>query len=166
VLFATNAAVDREERLEAIEELRERVEDWKGHRIDSFGELLLYGTHQVVKGDTSNPKDQEREVLPTRVQHKFTADNDQYKIYLFAMILLCCKEVKSANQKNKMIGRPILDKKGRPKLQLKGRIFMQNVTDTVTSAKPGKGFFLQNIHMPDIYRILHLSNLLERRSWH
>jgi cell division control protein 24 len=62
VLFATNAAVDREERLEAVDELRERVEDWKGHRIESFGELLLHGTHQVVKGDTSNPKDQEREV--------------------------------------------------------------------------------------------------------
>jgi cell division control protein 24 len=53
------------------------------------------------------------------------------------MILLCCKEVKSANQKNKMIGKSIVDRKGRPKLQLKGRIFMQNVTDTVASVKPG-----------------------------
>jgi cell division control protein 24 len=78
VLFATNAAVDREERLEAIEELRERVEDWKGHRIDSFGELLLYGTHQVVKGDTSNTKDQEREVSSTEVQ-SFAADNASIK---------------------------------------------------------------------------------------
>jgi cell division control protein 24 len=137
VLFATNAAVDREERLEAIQELKDRVEDWKGHRIDSFGELLLHGTHQVIKGDTANPKDQEREVSSTRAQQKTTADIDQYKIYLFAMILLCCKEVKTANQKNKVIGKPPMDKKGRPKLQLKGRIFMQNVTDTVTSVKPG-----------------------------
>lgn len=43
-------------------ELRERVEDWKGHKLDSFGDLLLHGTYQVIKGDTSNPKDQEREV--------------------------------------------------------------------------------------------------------
>ena len=140
MLFATNAAVDREERLEAVEELRERVEDWKGHRIESFGELLLHGTHQVVKGDTSNPKDQEREVSSSKAQHS-AADSLQYKIYLFAMILLCCKEVKSANQKNKMIGKPIVDRKGRPKLQLKGRIFMQNVTDTVASAKPGTHLF-------------------------
>jgi cell division control protein 24 len=142
VLFATNAAVDREERLEAVEELRERVEDWKGHRIESFGELLLHGTHQVVKGDTSNTKDQEREVLLTGAHRNVAADTHQYKIYLFAMILLCCKEVKSANQKNKMIGKPIVDRKGRPKLQLKGRIFMQNVTDTVASAKPGRHVFL------------------------
>jgi cell division control protein 24 len=138
VLFATNAAVDREERLEAVEELRERVEDWKGHRIESFGELLLHGTHQVVKGDTSNPKDQEREVWLTKVHQNVAADTNQYKIYLFAMILLCCKEVKSAKEKNKMIGKPIVDRKGRPKLQLKGRIFMQNVTDTVASVKPGR----------------------------
>jgi cell division control protein 24 len=53
------------------------------------------------------------------------------------MILLCCKEANPSKQKNKMMGRPMTDKKGRPKLQLKGRIFMQNVTDTVCSSKPG-----------------------------
>src|SRR5580704_3571292 len=53
------------------------------------------------------------------------------------MILLCCKEMNSSKQKNKMMGKPMFDKKGRPKLQLKGRIFMQNVTDTVLSSKPG-----------------------------
>jgi len=31
-----------------------------------------------------------------------------------------------------------VDKKGKPKLQLKGRIFMQNVTDLVSLSKPGK----------------------------
>jgi Pleckstrin homology domain len=61
----------------------------------------------------------------------------QYKIYLFEMILLCCKEMNTNKQKNKVLGKSMLDSKGRPKLQLKGRIFMQNVTDTVTSAKPG-----------------------------
>lgn len=61
----------------------------------------------------------------------------QYKIYLFEMILLCCKEMNANKQKNKVLGKSILDAKGRPRLQLKGRIFMQNVTDTVMSAKPG-----------------------------
>lgn len=62
VLRATNAAVDREERNEAVQELRERVEDWKGHRLDAFGDLLLYGTFSVIKGDPMSSKDQEREV--------------------------------------------------------------------------------------------------------
>ena len=43
-------------------ELHNRVEDWKGHRLESFGDLLLHGTFQVIKGDSSSPKDQEREV--------------------------------------------------------------------------------------------------------
>jgi cell division control protein 24 len=53
------------------------------------------------------------------------------------MILLCCKEVNTTKQKNKITGRQLVDRKGRPKLQLKGRIFMQNVTDILSSAKPG-----------------------------
>ena len=42
--------------------------------------------------------------------------------------------------KNKMLGnsRPLVDKKGKLKLQLKGRIFMQNVTDVLTVSKSGK----------------------------
>jgi cell division control protein 24 len=62
VLFATNLAVDKQERVEAMYELGDRVEDWKGHQLNSFGELLLHGTYQVIKGDSSNPKEQEREV--------------------------------------------------------------------------------------------------------
>lgn len=41
-------------------ELAERVDDWKSLKVDSFGELLRFGTFTVVKGDTG--KDSEREV--------------------------------------------------------------------------------------------------------
>jgi cell division control protein 24 len=60
-LERTNAAIDREERIEAVEELRTLVEDWKGHRIEGFGDLLLHGQFTVLKGDTVN-KNEEREV--------------------------------------------------------------------------------------------------------
>ena len=58
----------------------------------------------------------------------------QYKVYLFERILLCCKEVNPNKPKNKMLGntKPLVDKKGKPRLQLKGRIFMQNVTDVIS----------------------------------
>jgi cell division control protein 24 len=62
ILQRTNEAVHREERVVAVNELRERVEDWKGHRLDSFGELLLHGTHQVIKGGSNSGKEEEREV--------------------------------------------------------------------------------------------------------
>jgi cell division control protein 24 len=118
VLERTNAAIDREERIEAVEELKTLVEDWKGHRIEGFGDLLLYGQFTVLKGESVNAKNEERE----------------YKIYLFEMILLCCKEINPQKAKNRM--KP-LAKNGKPKLQLKGRIFMQNVTETISLQKPG-----------------------------
>jgi cell division control protein 24 len=62
VLQRTNEAVHLEERNTAVEELKERVEDWKGHRLGSFGDLLLYGSHQVIKNGASGGKDEEREV--------------------------------------------------------------------------------------------------------
>lgn len=137
-LLAANAAVDREERNEAVHELRERVEDWKGHRLDAFGELLLHGTFSVIKGDPTTSKEQEREVTGSfifRNGKEIVLTETQYKIYLFENILLCCKEMQAAKKKN--IGKQLQDKKGRPKLQLKGRIFMQNVTDTIVTSKPG-----------------------------
>lgn len=64
---------------------------------------------------------------------------EQYKVYLFEKILLCCKDINVNKQKNKMLGnsKSLVDKKGQPKLQLKGRIFMQNVTDVATVSKIG-----------------------------
>lgn len=63
VLSRTNRAVDREEKAEAVQELKGRVEDWKGHRVDEFGELLLYGYFTVLKSESiSSGKDSERQV--------------------------------------------------------------------------------------------------------
>jgi cell division control protein 24 len=53
------------------------------------------------------------------------------------MILLCCKEINVNKPKNKMSTRSLVTKDGKPKLQLKGRIFMQNVTETISLQKPG-----------------------------
>jgi len=59
----------------------------------------------------------------------------QYKIYLFELILLCCKEMNPNKSKNKSMTSLV---RGKPRLQLKGRIFMQNVTETVSLSKPGQ----------------------------
>ncbi|KAK4695829.1 cell division control protein 24, partial [Lecanoromycetidae sp. Uapishka_2] len=72
--------------------------------------------------------------------------NEQYKVYLFERILLCCKEINPNKPKNKMLSttKPLVDRKGKPKLQLKGRIFMQNVTDVVTlNRRDQQSFTLQ-----------------------
>jgi cell division control protein 24 len=80
---------------------------------------------------------------------------------------------KQKNQK-----KALMDKKGRPKLQLKGRIFMQNVTDTVCSSKtgnytcqifwkgdPGIEFFTIKFPAEDMMRKWYLAVDGQRRAW-
>jgi cell division control protein 24 len=60
---------------------------------------------------------------------------------LFECILLCCKEVapnktKDKKDKTRSTGPRMRNKNA--KLQLKGRIFMTNVTEVVSLSKPGK----------------------------
>lgn len=110
---------------------------------------------------------------------------EQYHVYLFETILLCCKDIDLSKPKNKLSSKNLVDKaSGKPKLQLKGRIFMQNVTDLVSLAKPGtyadqeylsirsseKVRPLRQLTETDLYpqslgtvRLIHLPDLLERR---
>jgi cell division control protein 24 len=57
VLHQANAAVDRELRDEALQDLRARVDDWKSHRVDQFGDLLLHGHFPVVTGKSDVQKE-------------------------------------------------------------------------------------------------------------
>lgn len=61
VLHEANAAIDKETRQNALLDLDERVEEWKSLKLRTFGELMLFGTFTVLKGDGSS-KDQEKEV--------------------------------------------------------------------------------------------------------
>lgn len=55
-----NEAIRRAENAEVVKDLEGRVEDWKGHKLEHFGELLLHGQFLVIKGDQKG--DVEREV--------------------------------------------------------------------------------------------------------
>jgi hypothetical protein len=52
-----NSAVDREIRAEALADLCLRVDDWKNHRVDHFGDLLLHGHFPVVTGKSDVQKE-------------------------------------------------------------------------------------------------------------
>lgn len=52
-----NNAVDRELRNEALVDLCTRVDDWKNHRVDQFGDLLMHGHFPVVTGKSDVPKE-------------------------------------------------------------------------------------------------------------
>ena len=103
----------------------------------------------VEFGPNNSNKAKVEPIKLTRLEQNMTDDaalelplREQYKIYLFERILLCCKEINPNKAKNKMLSsnKPLVDKKGKPKLQLKGRIFMQNVTDVIfiMNKKSGK----------------------------
>ncbi|KAG8732518.1 hypothetical protein FRC11_013001 [Ceratobasidium sp. 423] len=120
-----------------VKALEARVEDWKGHQLHNFGELLLEDIFIVTKAEVDR----------------------EYHVFLFEKIILCCKEVvpqdprkagtigkvgKSGSilKKQQSIGpggmpSPALGvgAKRKTPLLLKGRIFLNNVTKTV-AGKP------------------------------
>lgn len=60
ILHRANDALDKEDRIAAVSELQGRVDEWKGHKVEHFGELLLYGNYTVLKGEGA--REVEREV--------------------------------------------------------------------------------------------------------
>jgi cell division control protein 24 len=247
--------------------MESRVEDWKNHQIEQFGDLLLYGHFPVVNGKSDGQKEvrpltsplnsfsnvknfptlrlfkdssmrkaldsTERQTISSSEQstddsqwgtlsaleqqddggdqRQFTNEDtflsnmlfhqylgcglvtgapifakrfadsmgitapiyEQYTIYLFERILLCCKEINPNKSKEKVMGIQ-KDKKDKnkakepnknAKLQLKGRIFMTNVTDVIALGKQGNVVRAVSDKTILIFgRFIHRPNLLERRS--
>ncbi|XDG03479.1 hypothetical protein ABKA04_003094 [Annulohypoxylon sp. FPYF3050] len=67
VLTKANEAVDRDLLDEALEDLIRRVDDWKNHRVESFGRLLLHGVYTVVTGKSEQEKDLKGRIFMTNV---------------------------------------------------------------------------------------------------
>lgn len=124
-----NEAQRRAENEQTVKSLHYRIDDWKGHHLENFGELLLDDIFVVTKSDIDR----------------------EYHVFLFEKIILCCKEAPllPQNGRNK-VGKnnSILKKQGTPPpltlpggvgqpqkkttpLLLKGRIFLGNVTQAV-----------------------------------
>lgn len=57
VLTKANEAVNRDLLNEAREDLERRVDDWKNHKVSSFGSLLLHGVYGVITGKSDQEKD-------------------------------------------------------------------------------------------------------------
>ncbi len=64
VLQKANEAVNRDLLDEALEDLVNRVDDWKNHRVESFGRLLMHGVYGVITGKTDQEKDVSHCILP------------------------------------------------------------------------------------------------------
>jgi hypothetical protein len=101
---------------------------------------------------------------------------EQYTVYLFERILLCCKEINPNKSKDKLMGvqkdkKDKKDKKSKEinksaKLQLKGRIFITNVTEVLSLAKQGNSFNpLISVAKLTRDSLVHSSDFLERGSW-
>lgn len=119
----------QKENVEKVQILVERVEDWKGHTINQFGNLLIEDLFIVNKNHVDR----------------------EYHVFLFEKIILCCKEIheKSSNngsdkgrERKSSKSNSILKKKDNSyvpidpsrrniPLQLKGRIYLNNVTHVI-----------------------------------
>jgi cell division control protein 24 len=107
-----------------VRELVERVDDWKGHDHEKFGDLHLDDQFTVSKADF--PRD--------------------YHVFLFEKMMLCCKEItpdkkagkggknSSVLRKDKTTSKGGLGSK--PRLALKGRIFVSNINNAILVPAP------------------------------
>lgn len=110
-----NEVSREQENIQLVKDLDARVEDWKTHNPELFGPLHLSENFVVAKGDTEK----------------------EYVVYLFQKILLCCKEVlpapiKKSSKSNSLLKQKtnsLSQKKPKTTLQLKGRIFVYNITN-------------------------------------
>ena len=57
-----NTSAGKQKNADDVVELESRVDDWKGHKLERFGLLLISGKHTVLKTDAASKADQEREV--------------------------------------------------------------------------------------------------------
>ncbi|GAB1524062.1 Guanine nucleotide exchange factor for Cdc42p [Rhizoctonia solani] len=132
-----NETIRKVDNRNTVKALEARVDDWKGHQLHNFGELLLEDIFIVTKAEVDR----------------------EYHVFLFEKIILCCKEVVAMDpRKAGTIGKvsksgSLLKKqqslgpggmpspalgagaKRKTPLLLKGRIFLNNVTKTV-AGKP------------------------------
>ncbi|TIA93649.1 hypothetical protein E3P99_00091 [Wallemia hederae] len=120
----------QKENVEKCEVLVDRVEDWKGHNISSFGSLLIEDMFNVNKNHVDR----------------------EYHVFLFEKILLCCKEVqdnrshggadRGGKERKSSKSNSLLKRKDSTitqfdplrrniPLQLKGRIYLNNVTHVI-----------------------------------
>ncbi|KAL6399746.1 Rho guanine nucleotide exchange factor scd1 [Ilyonectria robusta] len=114
VLQKVNEATDQRLLGAALEDLMNRIIDWRQYRVERFGKLILHGTYGIL-----------------------IRDKKKYKAYLFENIILCCKEKYLKGPKDQD------DKAQSPErrhdnigLQLKGRVFMTDITDVVLTSDP------------------------------
>ncbi|TFY68786.1 hypothetical protein EVJ58_g791 [Rhodofomes roseus] len=129
-----NEAQRQAENEATVEALKLRVDDWKGHELPNFGNLLLDDIFTVTK----------------------SAVDREYHVFLFEKIILCCKEYLAAPQNGRKVGKsnsilkkppvsPIsplpgagTSKKRTTPLLLKGRIFLNNVTKVEPEISAGQ----------------------------
>ncbi|OAX44139.1 hypothetical protein K503DRAFT_545306 [Rhizopogon vinicolor AM-OR11-026] len=126
-----NEAQRRAENVQTVKNLEGRVQDWKGHHLSNFGSLLLDDIFTVTKSDVDR----------------------EYHVFLFEKIILCCKEavpppqnVKRGGKNNSILKKqngaqmpapPPMTSPNKRKdtpLLLKGRIFLNNVTQAIPSS--------------------------------
>lgn len=127
-----NEAQRRMENQLTVKALANRVEDWKGHNLLTFGALLLDEIFIVNKADVDR----------------------EYHVFLFEKIILCCKDAgtpptngRKGTKNNSILKKtpsgvppsfsPGGGKKKNSPLLLKGRIFLNNVTSATPSRKDG-----------------------------
>ncbi|KAJ6608324.1 Dbl homology domain-containing protein [Mycena sp. CBHHK59/15] len=109
-----NEAQCRAENARTVKVLRTRADDWNGHRLENFGELLLHDVFVMTKSTSEDGSERE------------------YHVFLFEKIIVCCREPPNGREggKSKSKSNSILNKRKNTHLS-PSRVLIVNVTQAV-----------------------------------
>ncbi|KAJ7746306.1 Dbl homology domain-containing protein [Mycena metata] len=100
----------RAENEQTVKSLRTRIDDWKGHNLEDFGDLLLDDIFEVVQNGVTR----------------------EYHVFLFERMLFFCKEVSLQKKKMSILSsRSLYSPRRKSPLLNKGRVFPSSITHIV-----------------------------------
>jgi cell division control protein 24 len=115
ILKIANNAFDEKDRELAVAQLKKRVNDWRGHDLNRFGGLLLFGTFRVFQREPGHPGRDNVSYFPLSCD---ATHLPKFSVYLFESILVFCKERTAG------LSQQASD---RPSLRFKGWVFLASI---------------------------------------
>ncbi|KAI9319982.1 hypothetical protein BX666DRAFT_2018116 [Dichotomocladium elegans] len=139
-----NETQRKHENLQAVESLRNRIDEADRDIVEGHGNILLQGQLTMSRNDN------DREFL----------------VYLFEKVLLICKETKDSSKNRLAKSNTLIKKKRRASLQPKGKIYTNRIFNVINKSHPGNWMLAVEYKDKEIERfVLKFRNEEQLKLW-
>ncbi|KAL0081424.1 hypothetical protein F4703DRAFT_1739757 [Phycomyces blakesleeanus] len=139
-----NETQRKQENLQLVQDLKKRMDDWKGPPIDSHGALLLQEKLMVTVNDLDR----------------------EHLILLFEKAILICKELKEGSKNRLTKTNTIMKKKRRASIQAKGTISVNRITHILNKSTASGGKYYSSSNSNSVQQFtLKFRNEEQLKQW-